>query len=62
MLLTGTRDSHTTVSIRVTVRTLGVFRVLEPLLPRMINAKWRDYGERLRKLLESRPVVTSTQA
>jgi uncharacterized protein YndB with AHSA1/START domain len=53
---------HTTVSIRVTVRTLGVFRVLEPLLPRMITAKWRDYGERLREVLERRPTVTSTEA
>jgi hypothetical protein len=29
----SSRDGQTTVSIRVTVRTLGVFRVLEPLLP-----------------------------
>ena len=28
----------------------------------MIAAKWRDYGERLRELLERRPVVTSTEA
>ena len=52
----SSRDGHTTVSIRVTVRTLGVFRILEPLLPRMIAAKWRDYTERLR-----RPVVTSKE-
>jgi uncharacterized protein YndB with AHSA1/START domain len=58
----SSHDGHTTVSIRVTVRTLGVFRVLEPLLPRMIAAKWRDYGKRLRALLESRPVVTSKEA
>ncbi len=58
----SSRDAHTTVSIRVTVRTLGVFRVLEPLLPRMIAAKWRDYSERLRELLESRPIVTSKEA
>ena len=32
----SSRDGQTTVSIRVTVRTLGVFRVLEPLLPRML--------------------------
>src|SRR6266481_1021686 len=33
-------DGNTTVSIRVTVRTLGLFRLLEPLLPKMIGAKW----------------------
>ena len=52
----------TTVSIRVTVRAQGLFRVLEPLLPRMIASKWRDYSERLRKLLETQPVVMSSEA
>ena len=46
----------TTVEIHVTVRTRGLFRLLEPLLPRMIAAKWRDYGDRLRGLLENEPV------
>src|SRR5216683_2362858 len=31
-------DGKTTVSIRVTVRTLGLLRLLEPLLPKMIGA------------------------
>jgi len=53
------RDGNTTLSIRVTVRTQGLFRLLEPLLPRMIATKWRDYGERLRELLEAQPVVIS---
>jgi hypothetical protein len=30
----------------VTVRTRGLFRVLEALLPKMIAAKWRDYSDR----------------
>jgi len=54
-------DGHTTVSIRVTVRTQGLFRLLEPLLPNMIAAKWRDYVERLRALLENPPVVPSDE-
>jgi hypothetical protein len=37
----------TTVSIGVTVPAQGLFRVLEPLLPRMIPSKWREYSERL---------------
>jgi len=52
----------TTVSIRVTVRAQGLFRVLEPLLPRMIASKWRDYSARLRELLETQPVVMSREA
>jgi uncharacterized protein YndB with AHSA1/START domain len=55
----SSRDGNTTVSIRVTVRTLGLFRLLEPLLPRMIATKWRDYGERLRESLETPPLVTA---
>jgi uncharacterized protein YndB with AHSA1/START domain len=54
-------DGATTVSIRVTVRTLGLFRFLEPLLPKMIAAKWRDYSDRLRALLENQPVVPSNK-
>jgi uncharacterized protein YndB with AHSA1/START domain len=46
----------TTVAIHVTVRTQGLFRLLEPLLPRMIAAKWRNYSDRLRGLLENEPV------
>jgi uncharacterized protein YndB with AHSA1/START domain len=57
----STRDRSTTVSIRVTVRTRGLFRLLEPLLPKMIAAKWRTYGDRLRGLLENQPVVPSTE-
>ena len=49
----ASRGDSTTVSIRVTVRTLGLFRILEPLLPKMIAAKWRDYSDRLRGLLEN---------
>ncbi len=52
-------NGSTTVSIRVTVHTRGLFRVLEPLLPKMIAAKWRDYAVRLRALLEDPPVVRS---
>ena len=33
----SSHDGQTTVSIRVTVRTLGVFRVLEPLLPVLLQ-------------------------
>ena len=51
--------SHTTVEIHVTVRTRGLFRLLEPLLPKMIAAKWRNYGDRLRGLLEIQLVVPS---
>jgi uncharacterized protein YndB with AHSA1/START domain len=52
----------TMVSIRVTVRAQGLFRVMEPLLPRMIASKWRDYSARLRELLETQPVVMSGEA
>jgi hypothetical protein len=45
----------------VTVRTQGLFRLLEPLLPRMIAAQWRDYCDRLRVLLENQVVVPSTE-
>jgi len=44
------------------VRAQGLFRVLEPLLPRMIASKWRDYSTRLRELLETQPVVMSREA
>jgi hypothetical protein len=54
-------NGTTTVSIRITVRTRGLFRLLEPLLPKMITAKWRNYGDRLRGLLENQPVVKSTK-
>ena len=54
-------DGKTTVSIRVTVRTLGLFRLLEPLLPKMIGAKWRDYSDRLRVVVEDQPVVQSNE-
>src|SRR6266852_3599612 len=54
-------DGTTTISIRVTVRTQGLFRLLEPLLPNMIAAKWRAYAERLRALLENPPVVPSDE-
>ena len=54
-------DGSTSVSIRVTVRTQGLFRLLEPLLPKMIAAKWRDYAERLRALLENPPVAPSDE-
>ncbi len=47
--------TQTSVSIQVTVRTLGLFRLLEPLLPRMIAGKWRTYAERLRELVETQP-------
>jgi uncharacterized protein YndB with AHSA1/START domain len=52
--------SGTTVEIHVTVRTQGLFRLLEPLLPKMIAAKWRDYSDRLRGLLENQPVMPSS--
>ena len=52
---------NTTVSIRVTVRTQGLFRLLEPLLPKMIAAKWRGYGDRLRGLLENQPCGPSNE-
>jgi uncharacterized protein YndB with AHSA1/START domain len=51
----------TTVAIQVTVRTRGLFRLLEPLLPKMIAAKWRDYSDRLRGLLENQPGVPSNE-
>jgi len=57
----SSRGDSTTVSIRVTVRTRGLFRLLEPLLPKMIAAKWRDYSDRLRGLLENQPVVLSNE-
>jgi uncharacterized protein YndB with AHSA1/START domain len=41
----------TTVAIHVTVRTQGLFRLLEPLFPKMISTKWRDYSDRLRREL-----------
>jgi uncharacterized protein YndB with AHSA1/START domain len=50
----------TTVEIHVTVRTQGLFRLLEPMLPRMIAAKWRDYSDRLRGMLENQPVMPSS--
>jgi uncharacterized protein YndB with AHSA1/START domain len=54
-------DGNTTVSIRVTVRTRGLFRLLEPLLPKMITAKWRNYSDRLRGLLENQPAFPSNE-
>ena len=36
--------------------------MLEPLLPKTIAAKWRDYSERLRELLENQPLVSSKEA
>ena len=54
-------DGTTTISIRVTVRTRGLFRLMEPLLPKMIAAKWRNYSDRLRGLLENQPVVPSNE-
>lgn len=51
----------TTVEIHVTVRTQGLFRLLEPLLPKMIGAKWRNYSDRLRGLLENQPVMPSSE-
>jgi uncharacterized protein YndB with AHSA1/START domain len=53
--------STTTVEIHVTVRTCGMFRILEPLLPKMIAAKWRAYSDRLRGLLENEPVLRSNE-
>jgi len=56
-------DGSTTVSVRVAaVRTQRLFPVLEPLLPKTIAAKWRDYSERLRELLENQPLVPSKEA
>jgi uncharacterized protein YndB with AHSA1/START domain len=55
------RAGGTTVAIHVTVRTRGAFRLIEPLLPKMIAAKWRDYGERLRELLENQPASPSSE-
>jgi uncharacterized protein YndB with AHSA1/START domain len=57
----SSRGDSTTLSIRVTVRTRGLFRLLEPLLPKMITAKWRNYGDRLRGLLENQPAVLSNE-
>lgn len=51
----------TTVEIHVTVRMQGLFRLMEPLLPNMIAAKWRDYGDRLRGLLENQPAMPSSE-
>jgi hypothetical protein len=45
----------------VTVRTRGLFRLLEPLLPKMIAAKWRDYAVRLKTLLENPQNIPSTE-
>ncbi len=57
----SSHDTQTSVSIQVTVRTLGLFRLLEPLLPRMIAAKWRTYAEQLRELVETQPARTSVE-
>jgi hypothetical protein len=57
----SSRGDTTTVSIRVTVRTRGLFRLMEPLFPKMITAKWRNYTDRLRGLLENQPVVPSNE-
>jgi len=57
----SSRGDTTTISIRVTVRTLGLFRLLEPLLPKIIGAKWRDYSDRLRLLVENQPAVQSNE-
>src|SRR5260370_10534526 len=58
----SSKAAITMASIRVTVRAQGLFRAVEPLLPRMIASKWRDYSARLRKLLETQPVVMSREA
>lgn len=57
----ASRGDTTTISIRVTVRPQRLFRLLEPLLPKMITAKWRSYGDRLRGLLENQPAVPSNE-
>jgi hypothetical protein len=53
-------DGTTTVSIRDGAHARAV-RFLEPLLPKMIAAKWRNYGARLTELLENQPVVPSNE-
>ncbi|MDE3076413.1 MAG: SRPBCC family protein [Chloroflexota bacterium] len=46
-------NGQTTMTICVQVRTQGLFRLMEPLLPRMIAAKWRGYAKRLREVMSS---------
>jgi hypothetical protein len=55
------KAGSTTVEIHVTVRTQGLFRLLEPLLSKMIATKWREYSGRLRGLLENQPVMPSSE-
>lgn len=42
----------TRFSIRADVRTSGLFRLLEPLMPRMFRTMWAGYLVNLKRLLE----------
>jgi len=44
--------SATRVTFRGEIRTLGGFRLLEPLLPTLIRRNWRRYLANLKRLLE----------
>jgi uncharacterized protein YndB with AHSA1/START domain len=46
--------SGTRVTFRGEIRTLGGFRLLEPLLPPMIRGNWQRYLAILKRLLENR--------
>jgi uncharacterized protein YndB with AHSA1/START domain len=49
----------TDVAIHVEVRTQGAFRLLEPLLPKMIAGKWSAYAQALRERIEAQPTASA---
>ena len=42
----------TKFTVSVTVRTHGLFRLMEPLMPKMIAKNWEGYFVQLKKILE----------
>ena len=47
------RSSNGTMfTVSVTVRTFGLFRLMEPMMPRMIGKNWDGYLAALKQLLE----------
>ena len=44
--------NSTMLNVHVSVRTHGLFRLLEPLLPKMIGKNWDGYLETLKNKLE----------
>jgi uncharacterized protein YndB with AHSA1/START domain len=47
-----TRDGGTRLSVSANVRTSGLFRLMEPMMPTMFSKTWRQYLSNLKHILE----------